>query len=42
MFEVLRLSDGYDRFELGFVKRELKHEPAMKLGIRPHLAIFSL
>ena len=38
MLEIDRLSDGSDRFELGFVERESTPEPAMKLGIRLHLA----
>mgnify|MGYP000674513165 CR=1 FL=1 len=42
MLEIDRLSDGSDRFELGFVERESTPEPAMKLGIRLHLAGLSL
>jgi len=42
MLEIDRLSDGSDRFELGFVEREATPEPAMKLGIRLHLAELSL
>ena len=42
MLEIARLSDGSDRFELGFVEREATPEPAMKLGIRLHLASLSL
>jgi hypothetical protein len=38
MLEIARLSDGSDRFELGFVERESTPEPAMKLGTRLHLA----
>ena len=42
MLEPDRLSGDSDRFELGFVERESTPEPAMKLGIRLHLAILSL
>ena len=42
MLETARLSDGSDRFELDFVEREATPEPAMKLGIRLHLARLSL
>ena len=42
MLEIARLSDGSDRFELGFVEREATPEPAMTLGIRLHLAGLSL
>jgi len=38
MLETDRLSDGSDRFELGFVEREVTPEPAMKLGIRLYSA----
>ena len=41
MLEIDRLSDGSDRFELGFVERESTPEPAMKLDIRLHLAKLS-
>jgi len=42
MEEIARLIGGSDRFELGFVERESTPEPAMKLGIRLHLAGQSL
>jgi len=42
MLEIARLNDDSDRFELGFVERESTPEPAMKLGIRLHLAGLSL
>jgi len=42
MLEITRLNGGSDRFELGFVEREATPEPAMKLGIRLHLAGLSL
>jgi transposase-like protein len=42
MLEIDRLNGGSDRFELGFVERESTPEPAMKLGIRLHLAGLSL
>jgi hypothetical protein len=42
MLGTARLSDGSDRVELGFVERESTPEPAMKLGIRLHLAGLSL
>jgi transposase-like protein len=42
MLEIDRLNGGSDRFELGFVERESTPEPAMKLGIRRHLAGLSL
>ncbi|MFD1633795.1 IS6 family transposase [Haloplanus ruber] len=42
MEEIARLIGGSDRFELGFVERESTPEPAMKLGIRLHLAGLSL
>ena len=42
MLEIARLNGGSDRFELGFVERESTSEPAMKLGIRLHLAGLSL
>ncbi|QZP37522.1 IS6 family transposase [Halobaculum magnesiiphilum] len=38
MPEIARLIGGSDCFELGFVEREATPEPAMKLGIRLHLA----
>jgi hypothetical protein len=42
LLEIARLGDDNDRFELGFVEREATPEPAMKLGIRLHLAGLSL
>jgi transposase-like protein len=42
MPEIARLSGCTDCFELGFVEREATPEPAMKLGIRLHLAGLSL
>ena len=42
MLEIARPGDDNDRFELGFVEREATPEPAMKLGIRLHLAGLSL
>jgi putative transposase len=42
MLETARLNGGSDCFELGFVEREATPEPAMKLGIRLHLAGLSL
>jgi putative transposase len=42
MLETARINGGSDRFELGFVEREATPEPAMKLGIRLHLAEISL
>ncbi len=42
MLEIALLSDGSDRFKLGFEERESTPEPAMKLGIRLHLAGLSL
>ncbi|KPN30204.1 hypothetical protein SY89_01251 [Halolamina pelagica] len=42
MLEIARLNGGSDCFELDFVKREATPEPAMKLGIRLHLAGLSL
>ncbi len=42
MLEIDRLIGDSDRFELGFVEREATPEPAMKLGIRLHLAGLSL
>ena len=42
MPEITRLIGGIDCFELGFVEREATPEPAMKLGIRLHLAGLSL
>ena len=42
MDEIARLSGGSDCFELDFLEREATPEPAMKLGIRLHLAGLSL
>jgi len=42
MLEIARLSGGSDCFELDFLEREATPEPAMKLGIRLHLAGLSL
>ena len=42
MLEIARLNEGSDCFELDFVEREATPEPAMKLGIRLHLAGLSL
>jgi transposase-like protein len=42
MLETARLNGDRDRFELEFVEREATPEPAMKLGIRLHLAGLSL
>jgi hypothetical protein len=42
MLETIHLNGDSDRFELGFRKREAAPEPAMKLGIRLHLAGLSL
>jgi transposase-like protein len=42
MPEIARLSGCTDCFELGFVEREATPKPAMKLGIRLHLAALSL
>ncbi len=42
MLEIDRLNGDSDRIELGFVEREATPEPAMKLGIRLHLAGLSL
>jgi len=42
MLETARLNGDSNRFELGFVEREATPEPAMKLGIRLHLAGLSL
>jgi len=42
MLEIARLSGDTGCFELGFVEREATPEPAMKLGIRLHLAGLSL
>ncbi|ELZ33143.1 IS6 family transposase [Halorubrum tebenquichense] len=42
MPEIARLNGGSDCFELDFVEREATPEPAMKLGIRLHLAGLSL
>jgi transposase-like protein len=42
MLETARLNGDRDRFELAFVEREATPEPAMKLGIRLHLAGLSL
>ncbi|ELY72084.1 transposase, partial [Natrinema pellirubrum DSM 15624] len=38
MLETARLNRGSDCFELDFLEREATPEPAMKLGIRLHLA----
>ncbi|WP_353633913.1 IS6 family transposase (plasmid) [Halobacterium sp. NMX12-1] len=42
MLEIARLDGGSDCFELDFLEREATPEPAMKLGIRLHLAGLSL
>jgi transposase-like protein len=42
MLEIDRLAGGNDCFELDFLEREATPEPAMKLGIRLHLAVLSL
>ncbi|MFC6987641.1 IS6 family transposase [Haloplanus sp. GCM10025708] len=42
MAEIARLVGGSDCFELDFLEREATPEPAMKLGIRLHLAGLSL
>ena len=42
MLEIARLNDDSDCFELDFLEREATPEPAMKLGIRLHLAGLSL
>ena len=42
MPEIRRLSGGSDWIDLGFMERERTPEPAMKLGIRMHLAGLSL
>jgi len=42
MLETARLNEGSDCFELDFLEREATPEPAMKLGIRLHLAGLSL
>ncbi|MFB6072709.1 MAG: IS6 family transposase, partial [Halobacterium sp.] len=42
MLEIARLNEGSDCFELDFLEREATPEPAMKLGIRLHLAGLSL
>jgi putative transposase len=42
MLETARLNGGSDCFELDFLEREATPEPAMKLGIRLHLAGLSL
>ncbi|AGB30226.1 transposase [Natrinema pellirubrum DSM 15624] len=42
MLETARLNRGSDCFELDFLEREATPEPAMKLGIRLHLAGLSL
>jgi transposase-like protein len=42
MLEIARLSGGSDCFESDFLERETTPEPAMKLGIRLHLAGLSL
>jgi putative transposase len=42
MLEIARLNGGSDCFELDFLEREATPEPAMKLGIRLHLAGLSL
>ena len=42
MAEITRLTEFSTDFELGFVEREATPEPAMKLGIRLHLAGLSL
>jgi transposase-like protein len=42
MLDLDRLSDGTDCIELEFLEREATPEPAMKLGIRLHLAGLSL
>jgi hypothetical protein len=38
MLDLDRLNDGTGCIELGFPEREATPEPAMKLGIRLHLA----
>lgn len=40
--EIARLGGDNDAIELGFVEREATPEPAMRLGIRTHLAGLSL
>jgi len=42
MPKIARLNGGSDCFELDFLEREATPEPAMKLGIRLHLAGLSL
>jgi putative transposase len=42
MLEIARLNGGSDCFELDFLEREATPGPAMKLGIRLHLAGLSL
>ena len=42
MLEIAHLDGSCERFELEFVEREATPEPAMKLGIRLHLAGLSL
>jgi putative transposase len=42
MLKIARLNGGSGCFELDFVEREATPEPAMKLGIRLHLAVPSL
>jgi len=42
MPEIARLNGGRDCFELDFVEQEATPEPAMKVGIRLHLAGLSL
>ena len=42
MPEIARLNRGSDCFELDFVEREATPKPAMKLGIRLHMAGLSL
>jgi len=42
MPEIARLNGGSDCFELDLVEREATPEPAMKLGVRLHLAGLSL
>ncbi|GAB7120647.1 hypothetical protein JCM9743_31150 [Natrinema sp. JCM 9743] len=42
MHETARFNGGSDCFKLDFLEREATPEPAMKLGIRLHLAGLSL
>jgi len=42
MLEIARLDGDCDAIELEFVNREATPEPAMRIGIRAHLAGLSL